>query len=292
MNKSFTLIEILVVIVVIGILSSFILVGMSSITDSANIAKGKSFANSLRNSLLMSLVSEWKFDNISGIIDSTLADGTLVPDSWGANSGTTNGLPTLKGETNCINGNCLSFNGSNYITSSTFGLAAIVGEQLTVELWVKFNVVNINQYIITKNGPFMFLLASDSKFRNMIYTGTWTTNPGNSSISANKWYYTVMVYDGSNIKSYLNGLFDGSTAKTGSLTGDGCLQIGRYTTGGCTSSPSSYLNGYLDELRIYKAVLSQTQIKQNYIASTNSLLIRKLISSQEYVQMLKGITSR
>jgi prepilin-type N-terminal cleavage/methylation domain-containing protein len=43
MNKSFTLIEILVVIVVIGVLSAFILVGMSSITSSANIAKSQAF---------------------------------------------------------------------------------------------------------------------------------------------------------------------------------------------------------------------------------------------------------
>jgi len=48
-EKSFTLIEILVVIVVTGILSSFVLVGMSSITNDARIAKVKAFANSVRN---------------------------------------------------------------------------------------------------------------------------------------------------------------------------------------------------------------------------------------------------
>lgn len=50
--KSFTLIEILVVIVVVGILSSFILIGMSSIVSSANDSRIKNDINSLQKVLL------------------------------------------------------------------------------------------------------------------------------------------------------------------------------------------------------------------------------------------------
>jgi len=57
MNKSFTLIEILVVIVVIGILSAFVLVGMSSITSSANIAKVQAFINSMDNAIIRKSIS-------------------------------------------------------------------------------------------------------------------------------------------------------------------------------------------------------------------------------------------
>jgi prepilin-type N-terminal cleavage/methylation domain-containing protein len=57
-ENSFTLIEILVVIVVIGILSSFILIGINSINENARITKIKVFANSLRNSLLTDIVFE------------------------------------------------------------------------------------------------------------------------------------------------------------------------------------------------------------------------------------------
>jgi len=73
MSNSFTLIEILVVIVIIGILSAFILVGMSSITNSANIAKGKAFADSTRNSLLGNLKAEIKLDE---------GTGQNIGDSW------------------------------------------------------------------------------------------------------------------------------------------------------------------------------------------------------------------
>jgi len=53
MKKSFTLIEILVVIVIIGILSAFIIVSMSGVSQKATIAKGQAFANSLKNALMI-----------------------------------------------------------------------------------------------------------------------------------------------------------------------------------------------------------------------------------------------
>ena len=61
-NKSFTLIELLVVIVIIGILAGVIMISTSFSIDQANITKGKVFANSLRNSLITNLVSEWNLE--------------------------------------------------------------------------------------------------------------------------------------------------------------------------------------------------------------------------------------
>jgi prepilin-type N-terminal cleavage/methylation domain-containing protein len=66
--SAFTLIELLVVIAIIGILSALIIVGMSSTTQKATIAKAQVFSNSLRNSLMNNLISEWKF-NGSGLND-------------------------------------------------------------------------------------------------------------------------------------------------------------------------------------------------------------------------------
>ena len=73
-----------------------------------------------------------------------------------------------------------------------------------------------------------------------------------------------MTYDGSNIKLYVNGVLDTTTPKTGTLSGDGCAQIGRYNTGGCDNSPSSYFNGLIDEVRIYNYALTADQILMDY----------------------------
>jgi prepilin-type N-terminal cleavage/methylation domain-containing protein len=128
-EKSFTLIEILVVIVVVGILSSFILVGMSSITSDANIAKGKAFANSLKNSLLMNLVSEWKLDETSG---------STSYDSWSQNNGTVTGATIT---TDCVSGKCLEFDGIDNRISYSISFANIkirtIHGPSTLELWFK-----------------------------------------------------------------------------------------------------------------------------------------------------------
>jgi prepilin-type N-terminal cleavage/methylation domain-containing protein len=128
MNKSFTLIEILVVIVVIGALSAFILVGMSSITNSANIAKSQAFSNSLRNSLLLNLVSEWKLDGNGN-------------DSWGVNNGTLVGathLPVLKTNSDCFSGSCYDFDGTeDYINvGSRANLTTDISNGLTITAWI------------------------------------------------------------------------------------------------------------------------------------------------------------
>jgi prepilin-type N-terminal cleavage/methylation domain-containing protein len=134
MNKSFTLIEILVVIVVIGILSSFILVSMNSITTNADFTKRKAFSNSIRNALLINLVSEWKLNEGSGQIAS---------DSWKENHGTlgsTSGIdvndPTWKTSEECVSYDCLSFDGSfDYVN---FGNGeGSSPSSITVEAWFK-----------------------------------------------------------------------------------------------------------------------------------------------------------
>ena len=74
-NKSFTLIELLVVIVIIGILAGVIMISTSSSIDKANMAKVMTFSESLNNSMLLNLISEWNFDEAPV--------GTAVKDDWG-----------------------------------------------------------------------------------------------------------------------------------------------------------------------------------------------------------------
>jgi len=75
-QKSFTLIELLVVIVIIGILAGVIMISTSSSIDKANVAKAKTFSESIKNNLMLNLVSEWNFDDSSN----------PYKDFWGNNS--------------------------------------------------------------------------------------------------------------------------------------------------------------------------------------------------------------
>ena len=61
-NKAFTLLELLVVITIIGILSSIVIVSMSGSADSASIAKGKAYAQQVQALLGHEARGMWDFD--------------------------------------------------------------------------------------------------------------------------------------------------------------------------------------------------------------------------------------
>jgi prepilin-type N-terminal cleavage/methylation domain-containing protein len=281
-EKAFTLIELLVVIAIVGILAGLAVVSMSGATEAAKVAKSKVFSDSLRNSLLGNRVTEWKFDE---------GANNTVFDTIGTSNGDITGhAPAWKIGADCVSGSCLQFDGSsNYVEVSGFTLAKIAGDKLTVEAWVKPSSLFGTQYIVSKNGPF-FLYMSGNKLGGSIYNGSsWTTLTGNISLN-NGWQYLIMAYDGSNIKLYVNGVFDVSTPKTGNLAGDGCTQIGTYNNGGCAVR-SQYFNGTIDEVRIYNQVFTASHVRENYLAKLKELLSNEQIKADDYQQKIAELNS-
>lgn len=129
-QKSFTLIELLVVIVIIGILAGVIMISTSSSIDKANISKLKIYDDSIKNSLLMNLVSEWKFDD----------DSNIGKDSWGSSHGTFSGTPVPSYQNlssrNCLFGGCYSFSGDGCISCGNNANLSI-NDKLTFSFWLK-----------------------------------------------------------------------------------------------------------------------------------------------------------
>lgn len=62
-KRAFTIVELLIVIAILGLLSSIILVSTKGSKDSAELSKRKTFSHSLKNALGASLKSEYSFDN-------------------------------------------------------------------------------------------------------------------------------------------------------------------------------------------------------------------------------------
>ncbi len=81
------------------------------------------------------------------------------------------------------------------------------------------------------------------------------TNSG-ASIQDGTWHHLAGVLDGAEIKMYIDGVLDASMACVGSLTpNDGALYIG------ARGGTGRFLNGGLDELRIYNYALSATDVE-------------------------------
>ena len=279
MNKSFTLIEILVVIVVIGILSALILVGTNSITSSASITKYKAFSESLRNSLLTNLVSEWKLDGSAS-------------DSWGTNNGTLNNFSGSPYVSSCPSGQCVQFDGvDDYISINDHDTLDIVNE-ITIEAWVNLEEVTggyAGRIIIGKGGAYtdpygVWTSQSAGSIMAMITIGGAASYGSSTNINLkNGWHLVGEIYNGSKLYS----IYDGRILYIKDLTGNIDINANNLTIN--STSVDRKVKGYIDMVRIYNKAQSSAQIKQKYYIGLSNLFKKDLISLGEFNQRISEL---
>ena len=298
-RKAFTLIELLVVIAIIGILSGLIVVAMGGMTDKATIAKAQIFSNSLRNSLMLNLVSEWKFDELF-----TAVQGSTIQDAWrGENGGTlstnSDGLDKIKVGTNCFSGNCLSFDGTDdYIN---LGSASIFDNMpaITITAWVNPSGQD-GQRFISKNttpgvgGWDLRMRQASSLWFTVNYSSVNLHRRGSTQITSDgKWKMIAATWDGSslytNIHLYVNGIEDPVTeysSATGSRVDDSSNNLLLGTSGGITGY---CYKGLMDEVRIFNTAMPISKIKEQYYIGLNKILVGGGIAKEEYLSRVNEL---
>jgi len=276
-NKSFTLIELLVVIVIIGILAGVIMISTSSSIDKANFAKAQVFSGTVKNELLLNLVSEWTFDEGSNQTINRVATDDDVKDVWGSNNGTVYGNPQIKGGDDCVFGRCLSFNKNEYIDCGDV-LNEVKG---TISLW--YNPFSFYEY----NTIFDNSINADD-WEMWIYqdkTLAVRADNGNGFVryrfmDLNKWTYIIYSWE-NNDNAYL--YVDGNLIEKNAYIANSAEVFylgGKLNTKG---------HGQIDDVRIYNSALLSAQIKQNYIAGLDSLLSKGSLSKEDYDQRINAL---
>ena len=283
-NKSFTLIELLVVIVIIGILAGVIMISTSSSIDKANIAKFKTFSESIKNDLMLDLVSEWKLDE---------GTGTIIKDSWGNNNGTlTNGV--WNNGNNCISGKCLSFNTStDYITIPSHESLRVV-DNLTLEAWINPTDWQDEGVNMINNSIYRFYHRSGNNIY-FFYRIQEQANPCDSSwdywtgligyISENKFHHVVGTMEGTSMKLYIDGVLTRQNGTCFDGYNKSPLSMSDMLFGFTTNNNK----GILDEVKVYKQAITSLQVRQNYIAGLDSMLSKGIISKNEYIQRINDL---
>ncbi|MFA5013336.1 MAG: LamG-like jellyroll fold domain-containing protein [Candidatus Paceibacterota bacterium] len=283
---AFTLIELLVVIAIIGILSALIVVGMSSTTQKATIAKAQVFSNSLRNALMSNMVSEWKFDQVD------VPTSGKTPDSWGTNNGT---LVDALGAcdvshcpqwvASCVYGGCFNFDD----TGDYIDLASIISlsGEFTVGIWAYRDTNNTYDFIVGNSGndcKIGFHSSNKKMFVRIIAGGT-SDSSSSGEILINTWNYIVITRNSSNkVDYYLNG---GNALR---LFSD-VAQVGNFEFNRLGNDSGNYYDGKIDEIRAFTAVIPTSQIQQNYFAGLSKIFAKQIIRTAEYQKRITGLTS-
>jgi len=299
---AFTLIELLVVIAIIGILSGLIVVTMNGVTQKANIAKAQVFSNSLRNALMMNLVSDWNFDG-SGILDGNPASSAYLLDTWGQKNGSvTSAPPAVLSGTNCVSGSCLSFSGSQYV-SIPYDSIFNFGTAMTAMVWIKGEaqtakgiigqwetVATTSSWVAyVYNNKLLFAVTDNGTRAANHYKDFYT----NTSITDNNWHLVGFTWNAGVVSLYIDGQSVAYTS-TGTLTTNSIYNSSlNLTVGSLLSSglPSNYFTGKMDEVRLYNKDVPISQVKEQYYTGLNDLLFKELITKKEYVLRIVGVAS-
>lgn len=197
--------------------------------------------------------------------------GTSVTDlSGNNNTGTlTNGVAF-----NSANGGSLVYDGINdYVNIPSNSIFNVTN--ISISAWFNINLLLTNQNIISRGFTaltlpyvsFVLKMNSSSPFNKcsmeLSIGGTNRTLIQNSTLSINNWYNIVGTYDGTTLKSYINGSQDINTlTSVGSITAYNTpVSIGRSQLAG------QYFNGKIAQTQIYNRALTATEVTQNFNAN-------------------------
>lgn len=206
-------------------------------------------------SLNTGLVSYWKTDESSG----------NAADSVGSNTGTNTDVTYAAGKIN----NGAVFNGSSSRLALPTGslVPTTSGQAMSISLWVKSdtasNAGSYRQLFSFKYG-FQFRWSwgdGGANYGSFVYqTVSNAYSTPNLVISASTWHHIVCVYDGTNMKLYIDGAQSGS---------DIAVTAGvRYETGnnflGSSQAPGDFYDGMLDEIGLWSKGLTAAEVTELY----------------------------
>lgn len=170
----------------------------------------------------------------------------------------------------------LSLNGTNqYLTAPSSTTLNITGA-ITVEGWIKLYSTGAYQAIVSREafqqagtgGGYRLVVTDTGKLRLDLFQShnTYTTVIGTTTITTGVWHHVAGVFDGSQMRVYLDGVLNGSVSTTnGPASGTGGFYIGRFSY----SFNPYYFGGLIDEVRVSAAALYTSNFTPGTVAGSN-----------------------
>lgn len=280
-TKGFTLLEVMISILVIGIIASIVIVNnMDASKGKADMAKLKSQWVINEGKYVEKLVGKWSFDEGSG----TAANDS----STFGRGGVVNGGAVWKGESDCLSSGCLEFDGTNdYVNIGSSALYSFSGGIVsTVSMWVKQTAPTSQKGFFGAHNPVghrMYFGNFNNKWDMGIASNAWGAGySGALADVTTDWTYIVVTMSGNQAKMYVNSKATITKNYTAiNLTGN--IPIGALNESGAMRFN---WNGKIDEVSIYNSVMTLSEIRGNYVAGLNKMLAKGLITEEDYEERL------
>ena len=206
-------------------------------------------------------------DHATPFVNGTRAAGTIYDSSGYGNNSTTVSNITIT-EDSKIGQYCANFDGSSsYVMCPKL---EFMNKAITVNVWAKASswITTSAKKLIscTESGGWQITLTSDSKLKFYPYiNGSYRTADVAESTLTDTWHMITGVYDGSNVKLYVDGVQVATTAVTGSITyGNAPVTIGAEPNTSTTSVSGDYFNGKIGDVKIFSTALSAADILAEY----------------------------
>ncbi|MCX9026660.1 MAG: heparin lyase I family protein [Candidatus Methanoperedens sp.] len=202
------------------------------------------------------LIANWTFNEDAG---------EVAADS----SGNGNNVNLINGPiwTTGVNGNALQFDGTNDYAVNTSATDIPAKSPFSVVAWVNGKSFSNPRWndIVRKEGSWAVQVTPNNKL-NFEITGIQDTI-SDIEVPTDVWTHIAVTLEGTTVNFYKNGvLADTRTQTNVPDAGLNTIDIGGYTSWG------TYLNGALDEVKIYNRSLSAAEINADYLNSSISTI--------------------
>ncbi len=189
----------------------------------------------------------WKFENDT--LDYT----------GNANNGTLYGNSTFTNESVGLVGRSLDLDGSGDYMRVADSATLDISGNISVSAWVLLDEQTSDfRTIVRKGGAYVLEKNNNNLPRFTIWSGGSSTPVvlGTTTMQVDRWYHIVGTYDGSYLRIYVNGVLEGTTARSGAIsTNNNDLYVGSQ------NSTAQFINAKLDDILIYNRALNQQDIR-------------------------------
>ena len=162
-------------------------------------------------------------------------------------------------------GGALVFDGASSLIEAPHHESLVPGgDELTIEAWFKPASFPAGHPPIARKGSVAEsgwgFDTPGGQIRGFIYTavGNAAVVQGATTMKLDTWNHVAMVYDGEEVRIYLDGELEGEVVRDGDVNENGAsVWIGK------KANESIWLDGILDEIRILNIAITEEQIQED-----------------------------